>query len=184
VQLANHLDELHALGADVVALTVDPPGRNAALAQRWHLPFPIHSDPGGERWMQPLDLWNPAERGGIGWPAVLVFDRDGVERARFRSRDFADRPPTLDDLTEALASLDADPIAAPSPWTHPAPPEDDPAALRPDAFGPYFRGIRFATIGLSGRLTDDADRAEALRMSAMAAMFLDEWKARRERTGA
>ena len=50
---------------------------------------------------------------------------------------------------------------------------------RVDAFGPYFRGIRFATMGLSGRLTDAADRAETLAMSAMAARFIDAWKQRR-----
>lgn len=183
MQLANHLDEFHALGADVAAVTVDPPARNAALAERWHLPFPIHADPGGERWMQPLDLWNPAERGGIGWPAVLVVDAEGTERARFRSRDFADRPPTLDDLVDAVRSLGAAPIDPPTPWEHPEPPAEDPGALRPEAFGPYFRGIRFATIGLAGRLADERDRAEALRMSAMAAAFSEEWKERRDRVG-
>jgi hypothetical protein len=159
---------------------VDSPGRNAALAARWHLPFPVHSDPGGEQLLQPLDLWNAAERGGIGWPAVLVVDTDGRERARFRSRDFADRPPDLAEVLDAVRALGASPIDPPEPWVPSTAPEDDPGALRTDAFGPYFRGIRFSSLALSTRMADDADRAEARRMSAMAAAFLDEWKLRRE----
>jgi len=56
---------------------------------------------------------------------------------------------------------------------------EDPSALRVDAFGPYFRGIRFATRGLAGRLVDERDRAEAIAMSEMAAAFLKAWKVRR-----
>jgi hypothetical protein len=46
-----------------------------------------------------------------------------------------------------------------------------------------FSGIRFATIGLAGRLETEADRAEARRMSAMAQGFLGAWKERRAPTG-
>jgi hypothetical protein len=45
---------------------------------------------------------------------------------------------------------------------------NDDATRRVDASGPYFRGVRFGTMGLSGRLSDAGDRAEALGMSAMA----------------
>lgn len=164
-------------------MSVDSPGRNAALAARWHLPFPVHSDPGGERVLQPLDLWNPAERGGIGWPAVLVVDAAGTERVRFRSRDFADRPPDLVEVLAAVDALGAPPIEAPDAWLPDQAPEEDPGALRTDAFGPYFRGIRFASMALSSRLTDAGDQAEARRMSAMAAAFLEEWKQRRDGGG-
>ena len=58
-------------------------------------------------------------------------------------------------------------------------PVEDPGALRPDTFGPYFRGIRYGTFGLAGRLTDDGDRAEAMAMIDMAGAFLDPWKVRR-----
>jgi hypothetical protein len=161
-------------------VSVDSPGRNAAFAARWRLPFPIHSDPGGVNLLQPLDQWNASERGGIGWPAVIVFDADGREIWRFRSRDFADRPPDDDDLFAAVRDLRLPALDAPPSWVPDVEPADDPGALRVDAFGPYFRGIRFGVRGLAGRFFDERDRAEAIRMSEMAASFLDAWTARRE----
>jgi hypothetical protein len=174
------LGEFHALGADVVAVSVDSPGRNAALAARWRLPFPIHSDPGGVDFLQPLDLWNPHERGGIGWPAVIVYDAVGEETWRYRSRDFADRPPDDDDLLAAVRELGLPALDPPPSWVPDDEPVEDPGALRVEAFGPYFRGIRFGVRGLASRLVDEGDRAEAIRMSDMAISFIDAWKTRRE----
>lgn len=179
MQLANDLALLHELGTDVAAVSVDSPGRNAALAARWRLPFPVLSDPGGVEVLQPLDLWNPNERGGIGWPAVVLFGRDDHEVRRFKARDFADRPAANDDLFEAVRALDLPALHRVAPWVPDVEPVEDPAALRVDAFGPYFRGIRFGTRGLAGRLVDDRDRAEAAAMSEMAAAFLDAWRIRR-----
>jgi hypothetical protein len=183
VQLANLLPRLHAAGADLAAVVVDPPTRNAAMAVRWKLPFPIWSDPGGERFLRPLDLWNGEERGGIGWPALVVFEPAGDEVWRFRSRDFADRSPDNADLLAVLDGLALPSLEPPSPWSPEVEPVEDPGALRPEAYGPMFSGIRFATIGLAGRLETEADRAEARRMSAMAQGFLGAWKERRAPTG-
>jgi hypothetical protein len=160
-----------------VAISVDSPGRNEALRQRWKLPFAVVSDPGGVEWLVPLDAWHGAERGGVAWPVVVLVAPDGHEVFRFRSRDFADRPGD-DDLIDALTALELPPIAL-GPADATCEPVDDDAALRVDAFGPYFRGIRFGTMSLSGRLSDAGDRAEALAMSAMAISFLDAWKQRR-----
>ena len=179
MQLANDLPELHRLGADVVAVSVDSPGRNAALAARWRLPFPIVADPGGVEVLQPLGLWNPNERGGIGWPAIIVFAADGVEVVRFRSRDFADRAVSNDDAIDAVRTLGLPELEGVADWVPGVEPEDDPGALRVEAFGPYFRGIRFGVLGLIGRLTDAADRDEARAMSDMAGAFLEAWKQRR-----
>jgi hypothetical protein len=167
----------------VAAVAVDSPERNAAMAARWFLPFPIHSDPGGEQILQPLGLWNAIERGGIGWPAVLVYDRDGNETARFRSRDFADRPPELGELLDAVRALGLPPVEPPPPWEPEVAAVEDPGALRLDAFGPYFRGIRFSSAALSSRFEDEGAQQEARRMSAMAAAFLDAWRARRQAHG-
>ena len=161
-------------------MTVDSPGRNAAYAARWLLPFPIHSDPDGVGILEPLDLWNPNERGGIGWPTAIVFDGDSQETHRFRSRDFADRRPNDDHLIAAVRDLGLSALEPPEPWVPDHEPVDDPGALRVEAFGPYFRGIRSAVRGLAGRLVDEHDRAEAIRMSDMANSFLDAWKVRRE----
>jgi hypothetical protein len=177
VRLANEERDLHDAGAEIVAVSVDSPGRNEALRARWRLPFPIVSDPAGDELLQPLGVWNPDERGGIGWPAVIVFAPDGREVYRMRSRDFADRPDD-DDLFTAIRALGLPPIEL-GPADPAASPEEDDAALRVDAFGPYFRGIRFGTIALAGRVTEGRDRDEVIAMSTMAASFLDAWKQRR-----
>jgi len=180
VQLANDLPRLHDLGCDVVAVTVDSAERNAAMAARWRLPFPLLTDPGGLTVMQPLELWNAHERGGIGWPAIVLFGSDNAEVRRFRARDFADRPATNEALFGAVRSLELPPLQGVEAWMPTVAPVEDPGALRPDAFGPYFRGVRYGTRGLAGRLTDDGDRAEAIAMSDMAAAFIDGWKMRRQ----
>jgi hypothetical protein len=177
VRLANEEAEFHALGVEVVAVSVDPPGRNESLRRRWHLPFRIVSDPGGDELLKSLDAWNPDERGGIGWPTLLLYAPDGREVLRMRSRDFADRP-TDDDVIAAARALDLEPID-PGPVGADAEPEEDPGAFRTEAFGPYFRGIRLGTIALSGRLHDDRDVAETVALSEMAASYLAAWKERR-----
>lgn len=179
MQLANDLPELHRLGADLAAVSIDSPGRNAAMAARWMLPFPIISDPGGVDILKPLDLWNPDERGGIGWPAVIVFAPDGSEVARFRSHDFADRPVSNAEVIAIVRSLDLPPLADVPDWLPAVDAVDDASALRVEAFGPYFRGIRFGVLGLAGRLSDPGDRNEARAMSDMAGAFLEAWKQRR-----
>jgi hypothetical protein len=136
------------------------------------------SDPGGEQLLQPLDAWNPNDRGGIAWPTVMVYAPDGVEVFRTRSRDFADRP-NDDDLFAAVRALALPAIELAPASSSMVVPEEHDRALRVEAFGPYFRGIRFGTMALASRLTDDADRDEALAMSAMAVSFLDAWKQRR-----
>jgi hypothetical protein len=162
---------------EVVAVVVDSDGRNEAMRERWRLPFRVVSDPDGDSILKPLDLWNPHERGGIGWPALVLLDADGSEVFRFRSRDFADRP-SDDDVIDAARTLGRAPIDPP-PVRAAVAPEQHEAAFRVSDVGPYFRAIRFATMALSARMTCDADGDEARSMSAMAQSFLDAWKQRR-----
>lgn len=135
------------------------------------------SDPGGEQILQPLDAWNPNERGGIGWPTLILFAPDGREVYRMRSRDFADRS-NDDDLFVAVRQLEL-PAVELDPAPPAATPEEHDGALRVDAFGPYFRGLRMGTIALAGRVTEGVDRDEVIAMSTMAQSFLDAWKQRR-----
>ena len=161
-------------------MTVDSPGRNAAFAARWLLPFPIHSDPDGVGILEPLDLWNPNERGGHRMAHRHRLRRRQSGDSPVPFRDFADRRPNDDDLIAAVRDLGLSALEPPEPWVPDHEPVDDPGALRVEAFGPYFRGIRSAVRGLAGRLVDEHDRAEAIRMSDMADSFLDAWKVRRE----
>ncbi len=107
---------------------------------------------------------------------VALYHPDGHEVYRYRSRDFADRPPD-DDLIDALTKLRLAPVTL-GPAEAAGEPVEEDVALPVDAFGPYFRGVHFGTRSLSGRLSDAADRGEAQAMSAMAARFIDAWKQR------
>jgi hypothetical protein len=155
----------------------------AAMARRWHIPFPLASDPGGEEILKPLGLWNEAERGGIGYPAILVFAPDGRETFRYRSRDFADRPDD-EDLFGALGDLGLPPLDPPPPWEPDAAPEENPETFRTDAFGAYFRGARNICLALLMRLQGTDAVAELQKTATMASSFLDAWKQRREAAGA
>ena len=150
------------------------------MADRWHVPFPIVSDPGGERFLKSLDLWNADERGGIAVPALLVISPQGEEVYRVRSRDFADRVNDADALS-TLEKQGYPPLDPPPPaWQSQVDPEIDRAAYKPEFFGPYFRGNRFAAVALSLRVKDPTALAEIQAHGGMSNSFLEAWKARRE----
>ena len=167
----------------MVLASVDPPAAQRAMNERWHLPFRWVSDPGGERLAKPLDSWNPGERGGLFHPLVLLVAPDGREVLRQRSRDFADRTQDDAQVLDALRGLDLPPLPVPAPWDPGVAPESRPSAFRTEAFGPYFRGIRFATYALAQRMQDERDAAETRALTAVAGSFLDAWKERRATEG-
>ena len=163
----------------MVLASADPPAAQLAFDRTWHVPFPWVSDPDGQRFARPLDAWNADERGGIFHPLVLLLAPDGRELLRHRSRDFADRGDDADVL-DALRGLGLPALPVPPPWEpdgiEPQPTE---SAFRPEAFGPYFRGLRFGTRALAQRMRDADDRAELETTSTTAASFLHAWKDRR-----
>ena len=144
----------------------------------WDLPFRWVSDPDGTPLAQPLDAWNADERDGLFHPLVLLVAPDGRAVVRHRSRDFADRSDD-DDVVEALRALGLPALPPAGPW---APdgvtPQPSEGAFRPAAYGPYFRGIRFATKALAARIRDADDVEELRRTERMAASFLEAQKAR------
>jgi hypothetical protein len=170
---------LSRLGAEVVLASVDPPAAQLAMNRAWHLPFRWVSDPDGSRLAKPLEAWNDAERGGLFSPLVLLVAPDGRTPVEHRSRDFADRPDDRDVL-EALRDLGLPPRPVPPAWSPEVEPAPTAGAFSVDAFGPYFRGIRFATKALAGRMHDERDAGELRTTEQMAISFLDEWKTRRE----
>jgi len=164
----------------VVLASGDPPSAQLAMNSQWHLPFRWVSDPGGERLARPLDVWNADERGGVFQPLVLLLSPDGEVLVRHRSRDFADRPDDRD-VMEALAALSLPARDVPAPWApEGVEPEPTASAFRPEAFGAYFRGLRFGTKALVGRMRDEQDEAEVQQTSDMAGSFIDAWTQRRE----
>jgi hypothetical protein len=179
VRLANIDPEVQRRGGEVVAVSVDSPERNAAMAARWHLTFPLVSDPGGERFLRPLELWNPGERGGIGVPALIVVAPDGQEVWRTVARDYADRPVDDAAMLAALESLALPTIGLPR-WEPEADPEESREALRTDALGGYMRGVRSGAFAILMRTTpEEPAHREAERVVAMATSFLDAWRERR-----
>lgn len=76
--------ELQALGAEVVAISVDPPERAEPMRQSLSLPFPVLCDTRREV-VRGWGLLNEREHGGIAHPAVFALD-PGL-RVRYRSLD-------------------------------------------------------------------------------------------------
>ncbi|MGF1600190.1 MAG: peroxiredoxin family protein [Acidimicrobiales bacterium] len=179
MRLATSYDRIHGAGAEVVAISVDDMVRQAGMARRWGLTHTrMVADPGGERWLQTLGLFDPHERGGIALPGMIVVTPDGTETYRYQGRDFADRT-NDDDLWIALDSLGL-PAVDPPPWV---PGIDVPADLRgyfrPDDLGSYFRGNMFGAIAIAGRLAEAEAKAVANQHRAMAKHTLDAWEAHR-----
>jgi peroxiredoxin len=71
--------DFRAAGAEVVAISVDPPDRSASMAKELGIPFPLISDSSRAtiiRW----GVLNAGEKGGIAIPATFLIDRDRVVR--------------------------------------------------------------------------------------------------------
>jgi peroxiredoxin len=68
-----------AAGCEVVAISVDPPERSAAVRDDLKIEFPVLSDPTRKTIIE-WGLLNASEKGGIAIPATFVVDRDLVVR--------------------------------------------------------------------------------------------------------
>lgn len=161
----------------MIAVAVDPIERNAAMFERWPTPHVKYvSDPGGEEYLAPMDMFDPAERGGIALPGLFVIDPDGNEVFAYRGNDFADRRDD-DDALDAVEALGLDPIEAPDGG--PVDPDvdvDQKGAFTPKLFGPYFTGNKFAALAIAMRAEGDEAKTLAGEHQAMAQSMLDAWK--------
>ncbi len=157
-------------------MSVDDTTRQSGMADRWGLTHTaMISDPGGEEFLQSLDLFDPEDRGGIALPGMLIVDPDGVEVYRYQGRDFADRT-NDDDLFDALDALGLPPVE-PAPWQPTADvPDDLRGYFRPSDLGAYFRGNMFGAIAISGRLADESAQAIANEHRVMSKTTLDAWE--------
>jgi len=171
-------DRIAAAGAEVIAISVDSEERNAAMFKRWpttHVQYV--SDPGGETYLQPMDMFDPDERGGIALPGLFVIDADGNEVFGYRGNDFADRR-NDDDVIEALEALDLDAVEpVPGGPVDEGVDEQQKGAFTPKLFGPYFMGNKFGAIAIAGRTSDDDAKQVAMEHKAMAESMLDAWGA-------
>ena len=177
MRLESTIEEIHGAGAEVIAISVNENERQAGMAERWKLKnIQLVSDPGGEKYLQPLGLYNPEERGGIALPGNIVIGPDGAEVFRFNGRDFADRTTDADQMA-ALVALGLDPVD-PDPWTASmTAPEDLRGYFRPEDYGAYFRGNRFGALAIAGRLESKEAAAVAHDHRVMAEASLEAWDA-------
>lgn len=74
----DHYAEIRSAGADLVAVSVDPPAKSESLRRELGLPFPILCDT-GRRVVKDWGIYNSKERGGIAKPARFI-DRDRTVR--------------------------------------------------------------------------------------------------------
>ena len=175
MRLESTIEEVHGAGAEVIAISVNENERQAGMAERWKLNhIQLVSDPGGERFLQPMGLFDANERKGIALPANIVIAPDGSEVFRYNGRDFADRT-TDSEVTAALAGLGL-PAVAPDPWSPTASvPADLEGFFRASDYGAYFNGNKFAGLAIGGRLPTKEMAAFARDHSAMAEASLAAW---------
>ncbi len=177
MRLAAASDRIHASGAEVIAVSVDDETRQAGMFDRWPTPNVQYiADPKGERFLQPLGLFDPEDRGGIALPGMLVVGPDGSEVYRYQGRDFADRT-TDDDVYAALDALGLDAIEPPVGGPVADVTENLRGFFRPNDFGAYFRGNRFGAIAIQGRLSDPEAKAIAREHRVMVDATLEAWSA-------
>ena len=83
MRLESTIEEVHGAGAEVIAISVNENECQAGIAERWKLNhIQLVSDPGGERFLQPMGLFDPNERNGIALPANIVISPTAPPTAR------------------------------------------------------------------------------------------------------
>lgn len=146
------------------------------MFERWPTPNVLYiSDPGGETYLQALDLFDPVERDGIALPGMLVIDPDGNEIFRYTGRDFADRTHD-EDVFAALKGLGLDAIDPPAggPVSGDAD-VNQRGAFQPSTFSVYFAGNRFGAIAIGGRAEGDEAKSLAREHRLMCDAMLGAW---------
>lgn len=173
-------ERVHGAGAEIIAISVNEDERQSGMRQRWKLDHQLLvSDPGGERYLQALGLFDPEDRGGIALPGGLIIAPDGTEAYRYEGRDFADRT-TDEEMLTALEALDLPAIDAPEGGPDGPVPDDLRGFFGVDLVGPYFRGNMFASIAIAGRVADPAAAEVAKEHRRMAKATIDAWDAHRK----
>ncbi len=167
--MAREYEQYTRRGATIAAIVIDTPEQNAAMVAKLALPFPILSDPDGERAIKPLGVWDAD--GKMATPAIIVLAPDGREVYRYAGVDFMDRP-NDDEILEALTSLGLPETETPAGTIAHLDPRPGSRATKLDNLAVYMRGVRFASKALADRARDPFDKAEAERTSRMAERYV------------
>jgi thioredoxin-dependent peroxiredoxin len=99
--LVTNYDKFKAAGAEIIAISVDPPDKSQKMAEQLKIPYPILSDDGHKV----IDSYSILDPGGkISTAAVFILDKQGIVRWTYVASDYKVRP--LDDtLLAELAKL-------------------------------------------------------------------------------
>jgi peroxiredoxin Q/BCP len=87
--LATNYERFKAAGAEVIAISVDPPDKSQKMAEQLKIPYPILSDDGH----QVIDSYSILDPGGkISTAAVFILDKQGIVRWVYVAGDYKVRP--------------------------------------------------------------------------------------------
>lgn len=169
-------------GARLFAVSIDDPGRNAAMVSKLGLPFPILSDPDRSVMIEPYGVADAKDDRDLARPATVLMGPGGEEVWRFVSRDFADRLPE-DEVLETVRDMGWLPVSQEPP--EPGDPRPGPRAMSIEALTPYFRGARFAALamGLRHRPLGEEIADDSKAYVAQMDRFIGEVAELRERLG-
>ncbi len=132
----------------IYGISIDSPGRNAAMIEKLTLPFPLLSDPDRSQAISPFGVADPDDERRLARPSLVLLAPGGDERWRFVSRDFADRLPE-DEVLDQARALGLGAVEQEPP--HPGTPEPGPRAMPLDGLPFYLRGARFAALAMGRR---------------------------------
>jgi peroxiredoxin Q/BCP len=99
---SEHLEDLRAAGAELVAISVDDAARAEPVRQELGIKFPLLCDTSREVVIK-YGLLNSGEKGGIALPASFVIDRERV--VRFRALEAVASRVSVDQLLELVREL-------------------------------------------------------------------------------
>jgi peroxiredoxin len=99
---SEHLEDLRAAGAELVAISVDDAARAEPVRQELGIKFPLLCDTSREV-VKKYGLLNSGEKGGIALPASFVIDRERV--VRFRALEAVASRVSVDQLLELVREL-------------------------------------------------------------------------------
>jgi len=85
--LAGDYDKFKSQGAQVLAISVDPPGKSRDIAAKLGIPFPLLSDP-DHKVIESFGVLD----GNMAKPSTFVLDTAGVIRWSYLGEDRSDRP--------------------------------------------------------------------------------------------
>ena len=99
---SQHLEDLRAAGAELVAISVDDAARAEPVRQELGIKFPLLCDTSREV-VKKYGLLNSGEKGGIALPASFVIGRERV--VRFRALEAVASRVSVDQLLELVREL-------------------------------------------------------------------------------